>query len=101
LKSTYYHYCSVDAGTAQALQSAGSKRQFLRVAHPWHGQPWALRLPDPSHSEQVQALDAERSCWCPDLPAEQLSQAHIVKADDVVAKLALDRGLGGLPLFRV
>jgi len=29
LKSTYYHYCEVDAATAQGLQSAGSKRQFF------------------------------------------------------------------------
>lgn len=29
LKSTYYHYCSIDAATVQGLQSASSKRQFF------------------------------------------------------------------------
>ena len=29
LKSTYYHYCEIDAATVQALQAAKSKRQFF------------------------------------------------------------------------
>ncbi|MDQ8035161.1 MAG: KTSC domain-containing protein [Bordetella sp.] len=31
LRSTYYHYCEVDAATMQALQKAGSKRQFFET----------------------------------------------------------------------
>lgn len=29
LKTTYYHYCSIDSGTVQGLKSASSKRQFF------------------------------------------------------------------------
>lgn len=29
LKSTYYHYCAIDAATVQGLQSASSKRNFF------------------------------------------------------------------------
>ena len=31
LKTTYYHYCEIDAATVQGLQSAGSKRQFFET----------------------------------------------------------------------
>lgn len=30
LKSTYYHYCEIDAATVQGLQSASSKRDFFQ-----------------------------------------------------------------------
>lgn len=30
LKSTYYHYCEIDAATVQSLRSAGSKRDFFQ-----------------------------------------------------------------------
>ncbi|WP_010458155.1 KTSC domain-containing protein [Acidovorax radicis] len=29
LKTTYYHYCEIDAGTVQGLQNAQSKRDFF------------------------------------------------------------------------
>ena len=29
LKTTYYHYCEIDAATVQGLQRASSKRQFF------------------------------------------------------------------------
>jgi hypothetical protein len=29
LKTTYYHYCEIDAATVQGLQKASSKRQFF------------------------------------------------------------------------
>lgn len=29
LKTTYYHYCEIDAATVKGLQSASSKRQFF------------------------------------------------------------------------
>lgn len=29
LKTTYYHYCAIDAATVQGLQSARSKRDFF------------------------------------------------------------------------
>jgi hypothetical protein len=29
LRTTYYHYCEIDAATAQGLGAAGSKRQFF------------------------------------------------------------------------
>lgn len=29
LKTTYYHYCSIDAGTVQGLQAASSKRRYF------------------------------------------------------------------------
>lgn len=29
LKTTYYHYCDIDAATVQGLQKATSKRQFF------------------------------------------------------------------------
>lgn len=29
LKTTYYHYCAIDAATVQGLQSAKSKRDFF------------------------------------------------------------------------
>ena len=29
LKTTYYHYCEIDAATVQGLQAASSKRQFF------------------------------------------------------------------------
>ena len=31
LKTTYYHYCDVDAATVQGLQMASSKRQFFET----------------------------------------------------------------------
>lgn len=31
LKTTYYHYCDIDAATAQGLQKASSKRQFFET----------------------------------------------------------------------
>lgn len=31
LKTTYYHYCAIDAATVQGLQSAVSKRQFFEA----------------------------------------------------------------------
>lgn len=31
LKTTYYHYCEIDAATVQGLQTAGSKRQFFEA----------------------------------------------------------------------
>lgn len=31
LKTTYYHYCEIDAKTVQALQAARSKRQFFEA----------------------------------------------------------------------
>lgn len=31
LRSTYYHYCEVDAAAVQALQKAGSKRRFFET----------------------------------------------------------------------
>ena len=31
LKTTYYHYCEIDSATVQALQGAGSKRQFFET----------------------------------------------------------------------
>lgn len=31
LKTTYYHYCGIDAATVQGLQSASSKRQFFEA----------------------------------------------------------------------
>mgnify|MGYP004727664301 CR=1 FL=1 len=31
LKTTYYHYCEIDAGTVQGLQKASSKRQFFET----------------------------------------------------------------------
>ena len=96
LKSTYHPYFSADAGTVQALQSdsSSSRASMARAAT-----GPSIAGPIPPHPEQVHALDPERLCQCPDLPPEQLGQAHIVKADDVVAKLALDEGLGGLRLF--
>lgn len=30
LKSTYYHYCEIDAATVQSLQGASSKRDFFQ-----------------------------------------------------------------------
>jgi hypothetical protein len=29
LKTTYYHYCTIDAATVQGLKNAGSKRRFF------------------------------------------------------------------------
>jgi hypothetical protein len=29
LKTTYYHYCEIDAATVQGLQAANSKRQYF------------------------------------------------------------------------
>lgn len=37
LKTTYYHYCSIDSGTVQGLQSATSKRQFFMTRIRGHG----------------------------------------------------------------
>ena len=31
LKTTYYHYCEIDAATVQGLQTASSKRQFFET----------------------------------------------------------------------
>jgi hypothetical protein len=31
LKTTYYHYCEIDAATVQGLQRASSKRQFFET----------------------------------------------------------------------
>lgn len=31
LKSTYYHYCEIDAATVQGLQGASSKRDFFQT----------------------------------------------------------------------
>ena len=31
LKTTYYHYCGIDAATVQGLESASSKRQFFEA----------------------------------------------------------------------
>lgn len=31
LKTTYYHYCEIDAATVQGLQVASSKRQFFET----------------------------------------------------------------------
>ncbi|OUM02959.1 KTSC domain-containing protein [Variovorax sp. JS1663] len=31
LKATYYHYCEIDTGIVQGLQSASSKRQFFET----------------------------------------------------------------------
>lgn len=31
LKTTYYHYCEIDAATVQGLQSATSKRRFFET----------------------------------------------------------------------
>lgn len=31
LKTTYYHYCEIDAATVQSLQGASSKRQFFEA----------------------------------------------------------------------
>jgi KTSC domain len=31
LRSTYYHYCEIDAATVRALQTAGSKRQYFEA----------------------------------------------------------------------
>ncbi|MDM0015828.1 KTSC domain-containing protein [Variovorax sp. J22P168] len=31
LKTTYYHYCEIDAATVQSLLGAGSKRQFFET----------------------------------------------------------------------
>lgn len=31
LKTTYYHYCDIDAATVQGLQAASSKRQFFET----------------------------------------------------------------------
>lgn len=31
LKTTYYHYCAIDAATVQGLQAAASKRQFFEA----------------------------------------------------------------------
>ena len=31
LKTTYYHYCEIDATTVQGLQMASSKRQFFET----------------------------------------------------------------------
>lgn len=31
LKTTYYHYCEIDAATVQGLQMASSKRQFFET----------------------------------------------------------------------
>jgi hypothetical protein len=31
LKTTYYHYCGIDAVTAQGLERASSKRQFFET----------------------------------------------------------------------
>lgn len=46
LKSTYCDYCSIDSGTAQALQSAGSKRQFLesRIRGSGSDEPFDCRI---------------------------------------------------------
>lgn len=31
LRTTYYHYCEIDAATVQGLQAASSKRQFFET----------------------------------------------------------------------
>ncbi|MCY1250442.1 hypothetical protein D3C87_2088790 [compost metagenome] len=31
LKTTYYHYCDIDAATVQGFQGASSKRQFFET----------------------------------------------------------------------
>ena len=31
LKTTYYHYCEIDAATVRGLQAAGSKRQYFEA----------------------------------------------------------------------
>ena len=31
LKTTYYHYCEIDAATVQSLQTASSKRQYFEA----------------------------------------------------------------------
>jgi hypothetical protein len=31
LKTTYYHYCEIDAATAKGLENASSKRQFFET----------------------------------------------------------------------
>ncbi|MBS0339983.1 MAG: KTSC domain-containing protein [Proteobacteria bacterium] len=31
LKTTYYHYCEIDAATVQGLQAASSKRQYFET----------------------------------------------------------------------
>jgi len=31
LKTTYYHYCEIDAATVQGLEEASSKRQFFET----------------------------------------------------------------------
>ena len=31
LRTTYYHYCEIDATTVQALRAAGSKRQYFEA----------------------------------------------------------------------
>lgn len=31
LRTTYYHYCEIDAATMQGLQTAASKRQFFEA----------------------------------------------------------------------
>ena len=32
LKTTYYHYCAIDAGTVRGLQAAKSKREYFEAS---------------------------------------------------------------------
>lgn len=45
LRTTYYHYCEVDAATVKGLQRAGSKRQFFesRIRGSGAGGPFDCR----------------------------------------------------------
>ena len=53
LKTTYYHYCAIDAATVQGAAEREVQAGFLRITHTRWRQRRPFRLPHPSHPSKV------------------------------------------------